>query len=137
MTSATASVCGKRSPKVTLRKFERVQAGLTVLVGAIALLAAALGTASLAPWIAVVTMVGTSVAVHVAASRYAFQRIEFLRSAGQLRTLCSEFQLASTTGARRSELVIMAEEVISVENKAWMAKLAEEPPVHGTGGKAG
>lgn len=122
--------------KTTLRRFNRVETALTLLSGALAVLAAAVGTGLLAPWIAVTTTVGTAVAVHVAATRYAFQRIEYLRTAAELRKLRTEASADGTTDERRVELVLEAEQVISAENKAWMAKLAEEPPAQTGGAKA-
>lgn len=94
-----------------------------VVVGAVAAVSSA---SSLGPWIAVITTVSTALAVHVAAGRYDFQLIEFLRTAerlDQLRRKAVSTADLSELGALAAE----AEAVISVENEGWMAKLAEEP----------
>lgn len=112
---------------VTLRRFRIAEITIGA-AGAVVGGAAALLGASMATWVAVLATVGTALATHVAAARYDFQLIEFLRTAQRLN------QLAVTAGSADAEdveaLVIQAEEVISVENQGWMAKLAEEPPGH-------
>jgi hypothetical protein len=54
--------------------------------------------------------------------------IEFLRTAEQLRLLRSAAGRSDHSEAALSDLVLRAEQVISVENQGWMAKLAEDPP---------
>lgn len=93
-----------------------------VLGGAAALLAT-----SFAAWIAVVSTIAAAVAVHVSATRYEFQRIEFARTAEELRRIKT---LADQPGAAEQDLQRLArraERVISIENQGWMAKLAEDP----------
>ena len=109
-----------------LRRFRWLEIGLGV-AGAVLGGAAAVVGASFAGWIAVVATIGTALATHVAAGRFEFQLIEFLRTAERLR------QLDGAAGVAASEevlgaLAVKAEEVISVENQGWMAKLAEDPP---------
>jgi hypothetical protein len=69
-----------------LRRFRALEialgAGSAVLGGA-----AALVGASFASWIAVLAIIGTALATHVAAGRFEFQLIEFLRTADRLRQL--------------------------------------------------
>ncbi|MBA2324926.1 MAG: hypothetical protein H0V92_13250, partial [Pseudonocardiales bacterium] len=65
-------------------------------------------------------------AVHVAATRNEYQLIEYLRTAQRLENLRSQALVASGTDELNA-LAVSAEEVISIENKGWMAKLAEEP----------
>jgi hypothetical protein len=110
----------------TLRRFRIAEIAIGA-AGAVVGGAAALLGASLAMWVAVLATVGTALATHVAAGRYEFQLIEFLRTAQRLN------QLAAAAAADPDDvaaLVTAAEEVISVENQGWMAKLAEEPPGH-------
>jgi SMODS and SLOG-associating 2TM effector domain 1/Protein of unknown function (DUF4231) len=80
-----------------------------------------------AAWIAVVATIGTALSVHVSATRYEFQLIEFLRTAERLRQLKSRSEEAGLTHQQLLRLVRKGEDVISVENQGWMAKLAEDP----------
>ena len=93
------------------------------MLGAVA---AVLG-ASFASWIAVVATVGTAVAAHVAATRYEFQRIEFARTAEELRQIKARADRPVRPERELHRLARRAERVISIENKGWMAKLAEDP----------
>jgi SMODS and SLOG-associating 2TM effector domain 1 len=96
-------------------------------IGAVLGRAAVLLATSFAAWIAVVSTVATAVAVHVSATRYEFQRIEFARTAEELRRIKT---LAEQPGVAEQELHRLArraERVISIENQGWMAKLAEDP----------
>ena len=113
---------------VTLRRFRIAEIAVGAAGAVVGGAAAVLG-ASLATWVAVLATVGTALATHVAAGRYEFQLIEFLRTAQRLN------QLAAAAGSAPiaddlAALAVQAEEVISVENKGWMAKLAEEPSGH-------
>jgi len=96
-------------------------------VGAVLGAIAAVLDASLASWIAVVATVGTAVAAHVAATRYEFQRIEFARTAEELRQIKVRADRPDATGPELQRLARRAERVISIENQGWMAKLAEDP----------
>jgi hypothetical protein len=102
------------------------------LAGLIIGVLAVLTGAALAAWIAVLTTVATAVAVHVAATRYEFQRIEFRRTATRLEQLRA--RAAGADLDRLRDLVVKAEDVISVENQGWMAKLAEDPADHAAPG---
>lgn len=132
---------GYYQPKA--ERIRRVLGRFRVVEVVLGLAGAALGGvtavtgASAAAWIGVVATIGTALAAHVAAGRYEFQLIEFLRTAEQLRLLrraaerpgCSEHDLAA--------LAVRAEEVISVENQGWMARLAEDPPDPAVSAQAG
>jgi hypothetical protein len=98
------------------------------LVGAVMGVAAAVAVASIAAWVAVVATIGTAVAAHVAAAGYDYQRVEFLRTAERLRQLRRAAESAGRSETELSAMIVQAEEVISVENQGWMAKLAEDPP---------
>ena len=95
-----------------------------VLLGAVAVIVGA----SFAAWIAVLATVGTAMSVHVSATRYEFQLIEFTRTAERLKELASRAREADVSDEELSRLAVKAERVISVENQGWMAKLAEDPP---------
>lgn len=112
--------------QTSLRWFRAAEVTLAVLGAALGAVAAAVGGSSFAPWIAVVTTVTTAVAVHVAATRYEFQLIEFLRTADRLELLKSK-AIAAGSADELDALAVSAEGVISIENQGWMAKLAEDP----------
>lgn len=119
-------------PKVTeivglITRYRRIEIGLGVL-GAVIGLAAAITGVPLAAWIAVVATASTAFAVHVSASRYEFQRIEFSRTAEELRQIGKRAEEAGIVDVDLRALVVRAENVISVENQGWMAKLSEDPP---------
>lgn len=130
-----AQITGYYQPKADqiqarLRRFRVVEIMLGVAGAVVGLVAAAVG-ASLAAWVAVLATAGTALAAHVSAGRYEFQLIEFLRTAERLRQL--DRAAANTTDPDAlAALVGAAEDVISVENQGWMAKLVEDPPDHRT-----
>ena len=110
-----------------IRLFRRFEIGLGV-IGAVLGAAAAIVGASFASWIAVVATIGTALSVHVAATRYEFQLIEFSRTAQELRQIKSRADEPGVDDDELRKLAARAERVISVENQAWMAKLGEDPP---------
>ncbi|WP_367115167.1 DUF4231 domain-containing protein [Pseudonocardia sp.] len=112
-----------------IRIFRFVELGLGFVGAALGVLAAAVSS-SIASWIAVVATIGTALAVHVSATRYEFQLIEFTRTAQRLRQIRARATAPGATHEERLRLAAEAEEVISVENQGWMTKLAEEPPTH-------
>jgi SMODS and SLOG-associating 2TM effector domain 1/Protein of unknown function (DUF4231) len=106
---------------------------------ALALVAAALAAvASVSPsvgaWAAVVTTAGGAVAAYFAAGRYEFLWIEYSRTASELRRLLSHPVGADGHPLTGSALVAECEQVISVQNQAWMAKWGEEDSSSGQGG---
>jgi hypothetical protein len=111
-------------------RFRRAEVGLGV-AGALLGVVAASSTTSAGPWIAVLATLGTALAVHVSASQYEFQIIEFLRTAEMLRRLLRDAGTA-TSDDELEKLARSAENVISVENQGWMVKLAEDPPDYQT-----
>ncbi len=88
--------------------------------------------ASAGPWVAVLTTIGGSIAAYAASSRYDFQATTFFATAQQLKDLTHDW---SDGTLEWPELVRSCEEVISAENRAWMAKLEEtqEPPADAPG----
>ncbi len=71
----------------------------------------------LAAWVPVVTTVAASLSAHIAASRYDHQIVEFLRTAQQLEHVIERHAEGSLTDGA---MVDACEQVISVENQAWM-----------------
>jgi hypothetical protein len=108
-----------------LRRFRLVEIVLAAVGAVVGGVAAIIG-ASFASWVAVLATIGTALATHVAANRYEFQLIEFLRTAERLDQLAAAASSASPEVL--AEFAVKAEEVISVENQGWMAKLAEDSP---------
>lgn len=119
--------------RVVLGRFRVVEVALG-LSGALLGGIAAVAGAALAAWIAVIATIGAGLAAHVAAARYEFQLVEFLRTAERLRQLRRAAERPGCTDAERDVLAVRAEDVVSVENQGWMAKLAEDPPNHVTRG---
>lgn len=69
---------------------------------------------------------GGAVAAYVASERYEFLWIEYSRTASELRRLHDRRTAADGRPISGSELVAECEQVISVQNQAWMAKWGEE-----------
>jgi hypothetical protein len=92
-----------------------------------AVLAAAAGTWEqdvVAVWVPVVTTVGAAVTAHAAAARYEYLLVEYLRTTEELERMRDRRGPASKL--TDEQLVRKAEEVISVQNEGWMAKLTSD-----------
>jgi hypothetical protein len=83
-------------------------------------------TVSLAAWVAVATTVTGAIATHASAARYQQNAITYLQTARQLDAIVTAWEVsppaegdATASGER---LVQRCEDVISVENQAWMAR---------------
>jgi conflict system pore-forming effector with SLATT domain/uncharacterized protein DUF4231 len=105
---------------------------------ALALVAAGLAAvASVAPsvgaWAAVATTAAGAVTAFIAGQRYEFLWIEYSRTASELRRLVERRTSADGQELSGPELVAECEQVISVQNQAWMAKWGAEdsPAAHG------
>jgi SMODS and SLOG-associating 2TM effector domain 1/Protein of unknown function (DUF4231) len=116
-----ASIAGR------IRLFRGIEITLSATGVALGVIAAIIG-GSLAAWVAVVATIGTALSVHVSATRYEFQLIEFMRTAERLKQPASRAGQPGLSQDQLSRLARKAEDVISVENQGWMAKLAEDPP---------
>jgi SMODS and SLOG-associating 2TM effector domain 1/Transposase/Protein of unknown function (DUF4231) len=108
-------------------RLRRIQTFIALAGAGLGALAAGLRL-NLASWIAVVTTIGTALAVHVAATRYDYQTLEFLRTADRLSRLTEEAD-ATSSASELDALILQAEEAILTENKGWMAKFTEGPPI--------
>jgi hypothetical protein len=118
-------------PKAALMR-ERLRL-LKIIEVALALVAAALAATAavwpgVAAWAAVVTTGGGALAAYIAAERYEFLWIEYSRTASELRRLLERRTSADGSKLSGAELVQACEQVISVQNEAWMAKWGEEEP---------
>ncbi|MGO9972567.1 MAG: DUF4231 domain-containing protein [Solirubrobacteraceae bacterium] len=119
--------------RITL--FRRLEIGLGLLGALLAASAAATGTNSLGIWVPVVTTVLTAVTAHAAAERWEYQLVEYLRTAAELERLRD--RRGSAAQLSDKELVQKAEQVISIQNEGWMAKLESDDSPAGRGGGAG
>jgi uncharacterized membrane protein len=107
-------------------RFRAVEFVLAIIAAALGAVATFTASEGIAPWVAVVTTVGGSLAAYAAASRYEFQATTFYATARQLGDLAENWRKLDW-----SEFVRQCEDVISAENRAWMAKLADasdKPP---------
>jgi SMODS and SLOG-associating 2TM effector domain 1/Protein of unknown function (DUF4231) len=107
--------------KARLKLFRGIEVGLAT-VGV--LLGAAAGTwelDSIAVWVPVTTTIGAAVAAHAAAERYAYLLVEYMRTADELHRIRERRGSAATL--TDEQLVQRAEETISIQNQAWMAKM--------------
>ncbi|MGC9667521.1 DUF4231 domain-containing protein [Planosporangium sp. 12N6] len=110
-----------RGIQARLAQFRRVEvtlAAIGVVLGAIAVVRP---DRSLGVWIAVVTTVGATLAAHVAAARYEYQLVEYLRTADELARL-RRAAARTDSPAELDVLVQQCERVISIQNEGWMAK---------------
>ena len=108
---------------MTLR---RVRIALSGLALAGIVLAAAGGTwevEEIAMWVPVISTAAAALTAYAAAERYDFLRVEYARTAGGLRRLRDD-----RADMPAPDFVKRAEELISVENQAWMVKLGEDAP---------
>jgi hypothetical protein len=107
--------------KYQRRLLDLRRAGLaTGLVGALLGVAAgAGGVARASIWVPVATTLAAAVGAHIAAGRYERMIIEYLRTADQLTYLRDGWRDEQLT---ESEFIDACEDVISVENQAWMAR---------------
>ena len=91
------------------------------------LLGAAAGTweiDGMATWVPVVTTISAAVVAYVAAERYSYLALEYVRTADELRRLRARTGEAATL--TDGQLVRRAESVISMQNEGWMAKLSAD-----------
>jgi hypothetical protein len=107
-----------------LRVLKAVEVVLALVAAALAAMAAI--SPSVAAWAAVVTTAGGALAAYIASERYEFLWIEYSRTASELRRLLDRRTAADGRLISGSELVDECEQVISVQNQAWMAKWGEE-----------
>jgi hypothetical protein len=101
---------------------------VTLALAAAALAAVAAISPGVSAWAAVVTTAGGVVAAYVAAERYEFLWIEYSRTASELRRLLDRRTAPDGKPLPDADLVRECEQVISVQNQAWMAQWGEEKP---------
>ncbi len=110
-----------------LARARRVEVALSVVGVVLAAVAATWAINAAAAWVAVVTTVTAAVSSHVAASRWEYQLVEYLRTASELGRLRDGWMGAeSADEAAEDRLVDRCEQVVSTQNDGWMAKWAAE-----------
>jgi hypothetical protein len=113
---------------LTLRKnlqlAKSIEVGLTLIAAALAAVAAI--SPNIGAWATVATAAVGAVAAYAAAERYEFLWIEYSRTAAELRRLLDRRTAADGTRLSGMDLVQKCEDVISIQNQAWMAKWGEQ-----------
>lgn len=82
----------------------------------------------LGAWVAVATTIGASFVAYSNVNRFEALAIAYAKQAGELRRLSQAWQVAANSNDEPdwSDFVKACEEAISTENKAWMARMANE-----------
>jgi len=98
-----------------------------LFLGVLAVILGALGaTGWTAGWIAVISTITASVAAYAYAGRYQYLIISYQATGDKLERLRALWKAKGKTDAdkdERNKFIIECEEVISIENSAWMAEL--------------
>ena len=98
-----------------------------LVLGILAIILGALGaTGWTAGWIAVISTITASVAAYAYAGRYQYLIISYQATGDKLERLRALWKAKGKTDAdkdERNKFIIECEEVISIENSAWMAEL--------------
>jgi SMODS and SLOG-associating 2TM effector domain 1/Protein of unknown function (DUF4231) len=110
--------------KRRLQQFKAVEVALALVAAGLA--AAAIASASVAAWAAVVTTASGAVAAYMAAERYEFLWIEYSRTAVQLQRLLDLHDSGDPEAPAGPDLAAACEQVISIQNEAWMVKWGED-----------
>jgi len=114
------------------QRFRVIEIGLTFVTAALSVLAnmkrdPAAGVAvPFAPWIAVLTTIGGTIAAFTFAGRYDFQATTYFATAANLKDLVRGWKLKNCPAPPSpdwSDFVTACEATISAENRGWMAKL--------------
>ena len=103
----------------TAGRLRRIGNGLAAAAAVLGVAAGTLDQVALAAWVPFLTTVGSSLAAHIAASRYDHMIIGYLRTEQQLEHLRDTRSQADITD---SAFIEVCESVISIENQAWMSR---------------
>jgi hypothetical protein len=113
---------GRRLTKV--RRTEVLLGCAGAVLGAVS---GALGWEQAAAWVAVATLIGAAVSTHAITSRYAYQQVEYARTADELDRLITSWRARETRTAQDADAFVdRCEEVISVLNDSWMIRWTTE-----------
>jgi uncharacterized protein (DUF1786 family) len=101
------------------RRAEVVLGALGVVLGAAA---SAFAVDQVSAWVAVVATVTAALSSHVAAARWEYQLVEYLRTADELERMREDWSFTDRTEEAADRLVERCEHVVSIQNDGWMAK---------------
>lgn len=117
-----AADMGRRTRQV--RRAELALAAAAVVLGGAS---GVFGAGWASAWVATVTTVAGAVTAHAAASRYAYQELEFSRTAAELeRLVARRAPTANADPTADGAFVSQCERIISAQNEGWMAKWLAE-----------
>ncbi|WP_329577635.1 DUF4231 domain-containing protein [Kitasatospora sp. NBC_01250] len=106
-----------------LVRVRRAEVGLSLLSAGLGSLAAVSAIQQVSGWIAVVATASTAVAAHAASAKFAYQELEYARTASELAALLVRWGTPETpTEGAEDDFVARCEQIISVQNDAWMVK---------------
>ncbi|WP_043783680.1 DUF4231 domain-containing protein [Amycolatopsis rifamycinica] len=108
---------------VRVRTARQCEIGLSAAAAGLAAVVAVFPGIAVSAWIGVLTTITTAITAHVGAARYAYQQVEFTRTADELERLLVNRTTGLTTD---DDFVADAERVISIQNEGWMAKLGSD-----------
>ncbi|HEV3468612.1 MAG TPA: DUF4231 domain-containing protein [Pyrinomonadaceae bacterium] len=122
--------------------------GLTLGLGALAVVLGAVSSDLTAPWVAVITTVMATLAAYLYAGRFQYMVVSYLATARRLEALRADWKTSGKTDAdatERNQFILECEGILGAENKAWMTELNRRdttapstvvghPAVRGSGG---
>jgi hypothetical protein len=118
-----------RTLAVRLAWFRRLELVLSVVAVVLGAVAAATEITAAAAWVAVVSTLTAAASSHVAGSRWEYQLVEYLRTAGELGRLHEEWiRIGTSDEPDEDRFVDRCEQVISIQNDGWMAKWTADQP---------
>lgn len=115
-----------RRYKKYLARFRTAEVIATVAGVVLGAFAAVFTEAGLSEWVAVATTIAAAVAARSMAGQYEFQMLEYLRTEAELDHIHGAVE-ETTDPARLRRLVGRSEQVLSAQNRGWMAQLATDP----------
>lgn len=103
-----------------VERLEFLLGGLGALMAAVA---GVYAVEAVAAWVAVAASVSVAVAAHSTAQRYAYQQLEFSRTAQELERLLERWEQTSDRNPAFVEgFIAECESVVSIQNEAWMIR---------------
>ncbi|MFE7598730.1 DUF4231 domain-containing protein [Streptomyces sp. NPDC057494] len=106
-----------------VRMVERAEFVLGCFGAMLAAISGALSVEQVAAWVAVAASVSIAVTAHAVAQRYAYQQLEFTRTADELERLLERWTTGSDRTPQSTDAFISeCENVISIQNEAWMIR---------------
>ncbi|MCX0269643.1 DUF4231 domain-containing protein [Nocardia zapadnayensis] len=107
------------------RRIHRLELALTAVAVVLGAVSTAFQAGWAAAWVATVTTMTAAVSAHIAATRYAYQELEFSRTAAELENLAARYDLGQATEG--DDIVVeRCERAIATQNDAWMTKWLAE-----------